>query len=91
MADPTKRFEEILERSEKTFERMMGGMEEVTPDRPIGSEPVSKEDLLRDYLLVREDPTALRDRAQEFIRQHGFRKGILTYKDWIVDMEKQVG
>ena len=88
MADPTARFESILERSEKTFERIMGGMEEVTPDRPIGSEPVSKEELLRDYVLVREDQTALTDRAQEFIRQHGFRKGILTYKDWVVDMER---
>ena len=90
MADPTARFESILERSEKTFERIMGGMEEVTPDRPIGSEPVSKEELLRDYVLVREDQTALTDRAQEFRRQHGFRKGILTFQQWIIDMEKQV-
>ena len=88
VADPKIRFEEILERAEKSFERVMGRMEDVTPDAPIGSEPMSQEEMLRDYVQVREDPIALRERAQEFVRQHGFRKGILTYKDWVVDMER---
>lgn len=88
MVDPTERFEGIIKRVETTFERIRGNIEDVSPSRPIGSERMSNEDLLRDYTPIRFDQAALDQRAKEFISQYGFKEGLKTFQAWILEMEQ---
>jgi hypothetical protein len=91
VADPTERFEDIARRAEATAERIMGKVEAISPDRPIGSERQSNEELLRDYIPIQSDQVALDQRAKEFISQYGFREGLKTYQQWVIEMEKLIG
>lgn len=79
-----------MKRAEEGFERIVSRIEKVAPERPIGSEKVDDEELMQDYLLARDDPEQLGLRLEKFKQQYGRRKGVLTFAEWISNMERRL-
>jgi hypothetical protein len=57
-------------------------------NRPLDSEPMSRQEMLTDYGTVQHDPTLLNERLKEFQGQHGQVKGLDIWMSWVEDMEK---
>lgn len=80
MADPAKRFDDIMDRAEKSFERIMGRIE--TPQRPLGAETMSKEEMRAEFQPIALDPDGLTLKRMELDRAYGPAEGAKQFVQW---------
>lgn len=88
LKDPTARLERVFN---SALEKLEGIRRDTLPEvvnRPPGSEKVPREEMLRDYGMVGNDPALLSQRLEEMIEQQGDYNGRLMFIQWIEDMEE---
>ncbi|KKL17507.1 hypothetical protein LCGC14_2484870 [marine sediment metagenome] len=86
--DSTARLEKILNNALKRTEKMVEDIIPKVVNRPLGSEKMSPDDQLRDYLSIKDDTLMLTDRLQQMMTQEGAERGREMWADWILDSEK---
>ena len=85
MPDINKRFDDIMDKAEKSFDRIMGGME--SPTRP-GATVTSREEMLVQFLPIALDKDGLTLKRMELDRAHGPAQGALKFVEWYTDLAK---
>jgi hypothetical protein len=84
VADPTKKFDELIDRAEKSFDRIMGKIS--GPARPPGSTATSRGDMLAEFREIELDPDGLTLKREELDRAHGPVEGARQFAQWYRDM-----
>ena len=88
--DPTSEHEALIRRGAEDYVRWLQEIGPQILNRPIGTEPVSPEDQLADYMSVREDPEGLRKRLEALTQQYGNPRGTFQWTRWINHMESRL-
>ncbi len=78
------KFDEIMDRAEKSFDRIMGRIE--SPTRP-GVTATSREDMLTEFQAIALDPDGLTLKREELDRAHGAAEGARQFAKWYRDMQ----
>ena len=78
------KFDEIMDRAEKSFDRIMGRISEPTP--PPGATATSREDMLTEFRTIELDPDGLTLRREELDRAHGPAEGAKQFAKWYRDL-----
>lgn len=86
--DATGKLERTLDSAVERIEAMRDKMIPRVVNRPLDSEKMSRQEMLQDYGMARNDPVLLTQRMQEFQTQHGKVKGLEVWMDWIEDSER---
>ena len=64
------KFDEIMDRAEESFNRIMGRIAEPTP--PPGATATSREDMLTEFRTIEIDPDGLTLKRDELVRRERF-------------------
>ncbi len=84
MADIDKRFDDIMDRAAKSFDRIMGRIQ--TPSRP-GATVTSREEMLAQFGPIALDKDGLTLKRMELDRAHGPAEGAKQFVEWYRDMQ----
>ena len=83
MADIDKRFDDIMDRAAKSFDRIMGRIQ--APSRP-GETVTSREEMLAQFQPIALDQEGLTLKRMELDRAHGPAEGAKKFVEWYTDL-----
>ncbi len=78
------KFDEIMDRAEESFNRIMGRIG--TPAPPPGATATPREDMLTEFRAIEIDPDGLTFKREELDRAYGPAEGAKQFAKWYRDM-----
>ena len=86
VADLIDRLDEIMDRAEESFNRIMGRIGIGPPTRPIGSTEMPRGEMLADFRAIALDTDGLTLRREELTRALGPAEGTKQFARWYREM-----